>query len=179
MANRIKTITALVVLLAGLMLEGCAPTFTPEFRRAVVNGDVRMVKSYLTTHPEWVNAKAEYGRTPLHEAVAPSEYSGNFIELSEIEIEGEVQLVLALREQPESVKLLIEEGANVNARDYSGQTPLHFAAVYGRMASTELLIENGANVNAKDHNGDTPLAIAVKIGHKEVVKFLRKHGAKE
>lgn len=48
---------------------------------------------------------------------------------------------------PEMVQLLIDYGANVNARGYRRMTPLFFSK---SVAIAEVLIENGANLDAKD-----------------------------
>ncbi|KAM0828177.1 hypothetical protein ACQ4PT_067722 [Festuca glaucescens] len=47
-------------------------------------------------------------------------------------------------------KLLEEDGALVNARDYDSRTPLHVAALHGWQEVAECLIANGADVNALD-----------------------------
>jgi len=73
-------------------------------------------------------------------------------------------------------ELLILKGANVNAADKTGTTPLHWAARAGHKEVAELLILKGANVNTADQTGATPLHWAV--GHDEVVDLLIKHGAK-
>ena len=48
-------------------------------------------------------------------------------------------------------------GADVNAKNDGGFTPLHAAALNGHKEIAELLIEKGANLNAKDRRGRTPL----------------------
>jgi len=48
----------------------------------------------------------------------------------------------------ETVRLLIAQGANVNAKDSLGWTPLHWATMNDHVETARLLIEKGANVNA-------------------------------
>lgn len=55
------------------------------------------------------------------------------------------------------VRALIEAGANVNAKDDYGYTPLHRAAGRSRVYIAGMLIEAGADVNASDIFGMTPL----------------------
>ncbi len=74
------------------------------------------------------------------------------------------------------VKLLVENGANVNSKTIpglatgafmrdvrtNGETPLHRAAAYADERTINFLIENGANKEVKDENGDSPLTWASK-----------------
>ena len=75
------------------------------------------------------------------------------------------------------IKDFLAKGADVNAKDEDGLTPLHRAALAGHKEIVELLITNGAEVNAKDGDGFTPLVFAVDIGHKEIVEILIAKGA--
>jgi cytohesin len=75
------------------------------------------------------------------------------------------------------VKTALEKGANPNAKDNIGWTPLHWAAHKGRVEIVELLLERGANPNAKDNIGWTPLYRAAYCGHVEIVMILLEHGA--
>jgi ankyrin repeat protein len=70
------------------------------------------------------------------------------------------------------IKVLIEEGADVNATDALGRTPLHMAAFFARPKTAALLITNGANVNTKDRVGLTPLHSAVLAGSPKVIELL-------
>ena len=56
-------------------------------------------------------------------------------------------------ENIEAVKKTLADGADVNAKDDNGSTPLHPAAANDHKELAELLIEKGANVNAKDGIG--------------------------
>ncbi len=60
----------------------------------------------------------------------------------------------------EVARLLLERGADVNAKNKHGFTPLHFAAGIGHTDVAKLLLEHGADVNAKDEHGRTPADIA-------------------
>lgn len=61
---------------------------------------------------------------------------------------------------------LLAAGANVNARDNSGQTPLFLAAGSGGENQTVVaaLLAKGADVNARTSSGATPLANAMNSG---------------
>ena len=58
------------------------------------------------------------------------------------------------------VGALLAAGAEVNAVDKDGDTPLHLASRYGREVVVGALLAAGAEVNAVDNNGKTPLDVA-------------------
>ena len=60
------------------------------------------------------------------------------------------------------VHALLDAGADVNVRNYKGQTALHCAAKAGFDQIVALLLDQGAEVNAKDDKGATPLATALR-----------------
>ena len=64
---------------------------------------------------------------------------------------------------PEEVRQLIQDGADVNAKDEDGWTPLMLAAAHNSNPEVlKVLIEAGADVNAKDTDGLTPLMLAAQ-----------------
>ncbi|KAG7289873.1 hypothetical protein NEMBOFW57_006250 [Staphylotrichum longicolle] len=87
---------------------------------------------------------------------------------------GQTPLRWALEEGHGAVvKLLAENGANVDAKNEGGQTPLSWAAEKGHKAAVELLLATGkADVDAKDNNGRTPLSWAAWKGHEAIVERL-------
>jgi len=86
--------------------------------------------------------------------------------------------IAASRGYKSVVNLLIEQGADVNAKDKYGQMPLHFAANRASMDLAQLLIDNGADVNAKNMQGHTPLySAATQYVSRDVIKFLIDKGA--
>ena len=148
----------LLTTIAAVVLVGCATTQQPEpttakapdidIYGAAYSGNIDAVKQHLAAGTD-VNAKNEWGGTPLHYAT----FGGH----------------------KEVVELLIAKGADVNAKDGVGETPLHWAAKEGNKEVVELLIAKGADVNAKDDVGDTPVDWA---NNKETDDLLRKHGGK-
>jgi len=60
-------------------------------------------------------------------------------------------------QQPEIAAVLVEHGADVNARDASGTPALMLAARQGWTALVQRLLDRGADVRATDRNGDTIL----------------------
>jgi predicted component of type VI protein secretion system len=81
--------------------------------------------------------------------------------------------------RPDYIRMLIEAGADVNARDGMGQTPLMFATRNSTPEVVTLLIEAGADVNARASSGRTPLSRANGRVFPEIIKILKAAGAQE
>jgi uncharacterized protein len=73
----------------------------------------------------------------------------------------------------EMVKLLIENGADVNARQQQGFTPLQGAAGSGDLDIAKLLLQNGADPSACDEDGRTAADVAAAHEHPDAAEYLR------
>ncbi|VTJ62927.1 Hypothetical predicted protein [Marmota monax] len=63
-------------------------------------------------------------------------------------------------------------GLGVNVTNLDGSSPLHVAALHGRVDLIPLLLKHGANAGARDANQAVPLHLACQKGHFQVVKYL-------
>ncbi|KAJ6788711.1 hypothetical protein PWT90_02433 [Aphanocladium album] len=71
------------------------------------------------------------------------------------------------------IETLLQNGADIEARDSTGRTSLAWAAKNGNKAVIELLLVRGANLETRDAKyGQTPLVWAIDNGHEEVVRQL-------
>ena len=77
------------------------------------------------------------------------------------------------------VKLLLDQGSEVDLEDTSKRTPLHQAAIEGHAAVAELLLERGAKPDSADHKGYTSLHYAAQNSHEETAALLLKWGAEK
>src|SRR4051812_39143023 len=90
-------------------------------------------------------------------------------------------LLRAAREgNADTVKALLSSpGADVNATDERGSTPLIEAARYGHDDVARALLAAGADTKARDRDGKTALMLAVQGGNDDVVRVLKQAGAVE
>lgn len=115
------------------------------------NDDPAAVKKFIEEGADVNYSDEKYRITPLHNAA----HFGH----------GEV------------TKVLLENGANVDAKNVEGNTPL-FAAVHQQNAEvTVILIRKGADVNAKNEYGYAPIRAASRNGNAEILKILIEGGA--
>ena len=118
--------------------------------KAVKADDLDFVNHFIAEHEEnIVNDADGFGETPLHAASNAAT--------------GHVTIAATL----------IAAGANVNATDFTDETPLHWAAEYGHASIVSLLIAATASLNLKNKfEGRTPLYMAARNGHVFVVSML-------
>ena len=76
-----------------------------------------------------------------------------------------------------TVNALLDQGANVNAKDKDGYTPFYWALSYGYLDIAKILIDRGADINSQDNMGATPLMHAIWDGKSDVAKYLIERGA--
>ncbi|MCL2334850.1 MAG: ankyrin repeat domain-containing protein [Endomicrobia bacterium] len=127
---------------------------------AVMKGDknIEFTKRILELkqgNKAYVNAKSRDGMSALHFAAG---FKYNMQNL-------------------ETVKLLIANGADVNAKNSFGDTPLLSYAYRSNADIIKVLIDAGADVNASSKKGETPLMRAAKFNDINVAKLLIDSGA--
>jgi ankyrin repeat protein len=86
-------------------------------------------------------------------------------------------LTAAAQGHTDSARLLLENGANVNAKNPHGESALILAAKYGHTGIVKRLLEAGAKINAMNKFGQTSLILSAKNGHSDTVKTLLESGA--
>jgi len=75
------------------------------------------------------------------------------------------------------INLLLDKGADVNQPSARGETPLHAAAAFGRLATVKALLQHKASIDAHDRFGLSALGHAAVNGHADLVRYLLDEGA--
>ena len=178
----------LLITIAAVVLVGCGSKDKSISIEAIKNSDLEKIKKAIAAGAD-VNAPIEIrtGNSTLENIIKLKSFK------STINIENSCAIMIAIQySDTNTVKLLIDNGADVVTEN--GDTPLHYAAMYGRLGIVQMLIAKGVDVNANFFDSGTPLD-AVELFHfnqntavglpvqlqrpfKEIIDLLRKRGGK-
>ncbi|MEO1376375.1 MAG: ankyrin repeat domain-containing protein [Cyanobacteria bacterium J06635_10] len=149
---------------------------------AVLNHEKEIIE-LLLSHQVDINAKDKFGNTPLHLMFQ------RYREFKDLNIQFHNNLYRNFNSSlfPENerkklrlsmIKLLVNNGAIVNAQNNQDYTPFHFAQLYRYENEIKYLIDKSANINQKSKDGKTPLMLRVaKGGNYCILKLLIDNGA--
>jgi hypothetical protein len=122
-----------------------------NFLTAASRDNFDTVKELATEYPDLVNREDVHGCTALH-------WAGTF-------------------RNKEMAEFLVQHGANIEAPNHAGFTPMHHAAGNGAENIVILLHQRGGALDAKNNEGVTPLMHAVTCGKEDCVNALITCGA--
>lgn len=155
---------------------------------AIRDRDDARVEQILRKHPDLAAKRNYKGATPLHLAAAlEDERMVNRLIACKADINakcdqemlrGQTALHIAAgRNCTKVMRILLDHGARVNARDVMAATPLHEAASHGSLDAAALLLKSGAAIDAKQADGQTPLFWTAVGGNVKVTRLLLDKGA--
>lgn len=164
--------------------------FAAEIHDAARDGDLERLIMLAESDPESLYDLCSMGKTPLHWATGKGhpEIITVLLERFKVPVDipnannGTPLHVAASQARPDCAEILIEHGADLNARAKDGAAPLHFACFKGQksghIAVAKLLLQKGCDVNPEMKNRATPLNLAKSRNNSEVIALLKKYNAK-
>jgi ankyrin repeat protein len=155
---------------------------TLDIFEACALGDCSRIESLLRQDAMLVHESSGDGWAPLHLAAAfggPQAtallltHGAHVHRFSRNPLHNQpLHACVAISQDCDTVRLLIEQGANVNMAQGGGFTPLHQAAAAGCADLVQLLLQAGADRGVLCHQGKTPADYARERQHKGVLHLL-------
>lgn len=122
------------------------------------------------------------GRTPLHLAILLGHFDittlifenapGEWIDHADRLRRSPVHLCVDSANAVQVISLLSDRGETMSATDERGDTPLHYAALSGRVAVVQALLNCGANPSALNNDWEIPAQVAAAFGHFDCSRLL-------
>ena len=171
---RIPIILTLALALVGT--AAWAQDVSERFYQSVRNDDLPTVR--VLVKDNGANVKDARGQTPLMIAAAFGSLEAMKLLIAsgadaKAESDAGVTALHWCTGDVAKVRLLLDQGADVNKASRLGRTPLLVAAeTYGTLETVRLLLQKGADVNVVDSAGITPLIAAAYVDNTAVAKLL-------
>jgi ankyrin repeat protein len=135
--------------------DECSLSLSQKLNEAIDANNLSAVRDLLADKKarDCLNLADKFGRAPLHYAILS--HSDTQIEL---------------------VNILCDAGANIDAADCWGKTPLHLACNGNKAGCVRALLDRGANLLLGDHDGKTALDCAIEIDDESCLQaFVEKY----
>jgi ankyrin repeat protein len=166
-----------------------------ELWTAVKEGNANLFREWIPKHSNWDERDNE-DNTLLHLAARHDSFSENedfiLMELlkhpkvnaTTADAEGNTPLHIFCRNYKNPgcaafIQKYVEKGADLNARNLLGETPLHMAVFNTslKVILAECLLKNGANPDIQNCENDTPVHYSINIGRSDLIKLLVAYNA--
>jgi ankyrin repeat protein len=126
-------------------------------------GHLQVLKELLE-HGADIDAESFGGMTALHFACSHEHLAVVNELLSPNASNGTTTTILGKRKSL--------AGANIEAKEFYGDTPLHLASMHDSLAIVKALLSGGADILAVNSRGELPLHYAVSVGYPAIAKYL-------